>query len=109
MLERFHQQEEPATILSALPSNTPVLYPETMSDAEIEDYLDQAYAAMIGRVGYEGRQRMRQELRARLESLISAYQELGYSRAEAIALTLQPIRTEATALQNTVSQDLKEE
>jgi hypothetical protein len=101
MLERVHQQEEQNTL--PLTTYTPVPNLEVQTEAEIEDYLDQAYAALIGKVSYEDRQRMRQELRVKLEGIIVAYQELGYSRQEAISLTLQPLRTEATVQENTAS------
>lgn len=107
MLGRFqqlHSQEEQNALPLPTFNSTPFL--ETMAEADIEDYLDQAYAALIGKVSYEERQRVRQELRAKLEAIIGAYQELGYSREEAIALMLHPLRTGQKAQETTVQENI---
>ena len=66
-------------------------------EADIEDYLDHFSAPLVGKVSYEVRTRMRSELRLQIEQIVVAYQELGSSRAEAVAETLQQFRQSAQA------------
>ena len=64
-------------------------------EADIEDYLDHFSAPLVGKVSYELRTKMRSELRLQIEQIVVAYQELGSSRAEAVAETLQQFRQSA--------------
>ena len=65
------------------------------SEAEIEDYLDHFSAPLVGRVAYQERTKMRNDLRHQMEQVIVAYQELGSTRAEAVAEALQQFRQTA--------------
>ncbi len=65
------------------------------SEAEIEDYLDHFSAPLVGRVAYLERTKMRNDLRHQIEQVIVAYQELGSTRAEAVAEALQQFRQAA--------------
>ena len=67
----------------------PVPRKDEMSEAHVEDYLDHFSAPLVGKVSYEERSKMREELRAQIESIVAAYVELGSSREQAIALALQ--------------------
>ena len=71
-------------------------------EAEIEDYLDHFSAPLVGRVSYQQRTKMRNDLRHQMEQVIAAYQELGSSRAEAVAETLQQFRQSSNISQTTV-------
>jgi hypothetical protein len=75
---------------STYPSHyVPVPRKDEMSEAHVEDYLDHFCAPLVGKVSYEERVTMREELRAQIESVIAAYVELGSTREQAIASTLQ--------------------
>jgi len=67
----------------------PVPRKDEMSDAHIEDYLDHFCAPLVGKVSYEERVKMRDELRTQIEGVVAAHLELGSPREQAIALTLQ--------------------
>jgi hypothetical protein len=67
----------------------PVPRKDEMSDAHVEDYLDHFCAPLVGKVSYEERVKMREELRTQIESVIAAHLELGSPREQAIALALQ--------------------
>jgi hypothetical protein len=75
---------------STYPSHyVPVPRKDEMSEAHVEDYLDHFCAPLVGKVSYEERVKMREELRAQIESVITAHVELGSAREQAIAFTLQ--------------------
>ena len=63
-----------------------------ISEPEIEDYLDHFSAPLVGKVSFEERTKMRADLRFQIEQIVIAYQELGSTRAEAVAETLQQFR-----------------
>ncbi len=67
----------------------PVPRKDEMSEAHVEDYLDHFCVPLVGKISYEERVKMREELRSQIESVIAAYVELGSPREQAIALTLQ--------------------
>ncbi len=74
------------------------------SELEVEDYLDHFSAPLVGRVSYQQRTKMRNDLRHQLEQVIVAYQELGSTRAEAVAETLQQFSQSAHVSQIAVEQ-----
>ena len=75
---------------STYPSHyAPVPRKDEMSEAHVEDYLDHFCVPLVGKVSYEERVKMREELRSQIESVIAAHVELGSTREQAIALTLQ--------------------
>lgn len=89
MLKRSeHPQQQPGPIQSAAPagSNYPTETPA--SDPRVEDYLDHVCAPLVGRVPFAARATLRAELRAHLEALIGASEELGRGRDEAVRLAL---------------------
>ena len=67
----------------------PVPRKDEMSEAHVEDYLDHFCVPLVGKVSYEERAKMREELRSQIESVIAAYVELGSTREQAVALALQ--------------------
>jgi hypothetical protein len=67
----------------------PVPRKDEMSEAHVEDYLDHFCAPLVGKISYEERVKMRDELRTQVESVIAAHLELGSTREQAIALALQ--------------------
>ena len=78
------------------------LYKPDYADApesEVEDYLDHFSAPLVGRVSYQQRTKMRNDLRHQMEQVIVAYQELGSTRAEAVAEALQQFRQSANVSQ----------
>jgi hypothetical protein len=84
---REYPQEIPAARSALFPvSNPPADRPR--SDPQIEDYLDQIYAPLVGWVPYASRTELRAELQAHLESLVAAYQELGSSPDTAVRAAL---------------------
>jgi hypothetical protein len=58
------------------------------ADPRVEDYLDHLCVPLVGRVPYAARATLRSELRAHLEALIDAAEELGRERDGAVWLAL---------------------
>lgn len=98
MLGRFHQEETKSISLSTY---TPAPRAALMTEEDMEDYLDHACAPLLGQSSYKERQRVRADIRTQLEAIITAYQELGHSREEAVGLTLQSLCKESATQENT--------
>jgi hypothetical protein len=62
---------------------------EPQLNEHIEDYLDQIYAPMVGRLPYARRQELRNEMRAHVAQLVAAHAELGSEREEAVSAALR--------------------
>ena len=92
----------------AATSYSPVARRDVMTEAHIEDFLDHRCAPLIGRVSYEERQEQRAEMRQQILSLAAAHEELGSTRGEAIAHTLNSLATprEPTTAQRTVTTEV---
>jgi len=89
MLRRTIAEETTYPSQSYTPQYIPVPRKDEMSEAHVEDYLDHFCVPLVGKISYEERVKMRDELRSQIESVIAAYVELGSTREQAIALTLQ--------------------
>ena len=89
MLRRTLTEESTAPSQSYTPQYIPVPRKDEMSEAHVEDYLDHFCVPLVGKVSYEERVKMREELRTQIESVIAAHVELGSTREEAIPLVLR--------------------
>lgn len=58
-------------------------------EQKIEDYLDHAYAPLVGTLPYAKRQEIRAEMKQHLVQIIAAHQELGDNQDEAIEASLR--------------------
>src|SRR5258708_13394979 len=76
MLRRTFAEETTNPSQSYATQYVPVPRKDEMSEAHIEDYLDHFCVPLVGRVSYEERVRMRDELRSTIESVIPPYVEL---------------------------------
>jgi hypothetical protein len=58
-------------------------------EQRMEDYLDHIYAPMVEAVSYGRRQEIRREMRAHLDQLVAAHEELGSDRDEAVTAAIR--------------------
>lgn len=89
MLRHTGKEESAHSTQPYVPQYVPVPRKDEMSEAHLEDYLDHFCVPLVGKISYEERAKMREELRSQIESVIAAHIELGVTREQAIALTLQ--------------------
>lgn len=61
------------------------------SERRIEDYLDRVCLPMVTTLRYETRRQVRAQLRAEIDALVAAHEELGSSRDEAVELALAQV------------------
>ena len=71
--------ESPSSHTDTRPATTP----------QLEDYLDHLCAPLLGRMVYERRLAIREEVRAHILVLADAHEELGHSPAEALHAAIQ--------------------
>lgn len=73
---------------------------ELITDAPVENYLNQHFAPLIGTMSYDERQMLRAEMRQEIQSEIAAHVELGSTREQAIQSVLRS--RQATSVNSTL-------
>lgn len=71
----------------------------SVPDSRVEDYLDHIIAPLVGRADYTARQEIRRDMRAHIDQLIAAHEELGSDPSEAVTAALRQFGTPSTVAQ----------
>ena len=94
----FHEPLKPELSTPSVQSAyVPVAGQEETTDTQVEDYLDRFCQAMVGVTSSEEQHPLRDGKRREIQAMVAAREELGDSREQAVALTLDYMRRQAVS------------